>query len=419
MKKTLSLTWLLFGALALVSCTPTETTAQTATVTTETATPVSKAAAQPVRVTTARTGELQVERRVTGSTEARRVSNVAALSSGALLSYAVAEGASVAQGQVVAQLDTTDAEQALANARSQLDQARLGLASSRQSLTENRTALEASVTAALSSLNVAQRELNRTETASPAATASQLDAARDRVTQARAGVAQAQAQLDLNRAGQGAGGSLDVSQAQVSAAETAVAQAESRLARARVTAPFAGVVSAYLVQPGEFAGQGSPVFRLVDTSSVRATFRVTPQDAAQLPPGTRLNLGYGGTNYVAVIEDGEQIAAEDRQVPLRARIEGGSEIPLGASVNLRYRLNLASGVLVPGQAIGMDNGQNYVYLAGGTVARRQDVTVVAESDGQAVVTGLDDGATVIYPLISSLRDGAAIEVQAQPEGDGQ
>ncbi|WP_261664168.1 efflux RND transporter periplasmic adaptor subunit [Deinococcus sp. Marseille-Q6407] len=404
---------LLLSALlpALGGCRPAEPAAEPAP-RVDVSAPPPKVTAQPVQVLVAERGALRAERRVTGSAEASRTSSVAALTSGALLGYDVAEGQSVAAGGVVARLDDTDARQAVQNARAQLEQARISEQSARQSLSENAGALEAAVTAAQSSLDLSQRELRRAEDAGDATPAAQLEAARDRVTQARAGLAQAQAQLAANRAGTGGtGANLELLRSQVQSAQAAVTQAEDRLGRARVTAPFAGVVSKQLVQPGEFAAQGSPVFRLVDASAIRAAFSVPPQDAAQLSPGTRMNLGYGGTNYVAVVEGGERIAGEDRQVPLRARIQGGRDIPLGASVQIRYRLELADGVLVPSRAINVSGAENYVYVAEGGVARRVPVTVQAESDGRVAVSGLPDGARLIYPVPSSLRDGSKVQVQ--------
>lgn len=414
-----SIPLLLLSALlasSLSSCRPAEPEVQPARV--DVTAPPPKSAAQPVQVLPVREGTLRAERRVTGTAQASRTSNVAALTSGALLGYEVAEGERVAAGAVVARLDDTDAQQAAQNARAQLEQARIGYESARQSLSQNAGALEAAVTAAQSSLNLAQQELSRAEEAS-GTPQSALDAARDRVVQARAGQAQARAGLDANRAGTATGTNLELLSAQVDAAQAAVTQAEGRLRRTEVTAPFAGTVTAHLVQPGEFAAQGSPVFRLVDTSSLRAAFSVPPQDAARLTPGTRLNLGYGGVNYVAVVEGGERIAGEDRQVALRARIQGGEAIPPGATVQLRYRLELAGGVLVPSRALSVSGSENYVYVAQGDVARRVPVEVLAESDGQVAASGLQDGARLIYPVPSSLQDGSNIAVQSGASGGGE
>jgi HlyD family secretion protein len=165
------------------------------------------------------------------------------------------------------------------------------------------------------------------------------------------------------------------------------------------------------VQVGEFAGQGSTVFRLVDPGSIKVKFNATPADAAALTAGTTLNLGYGGVNYVATVQDSPSIAGTDRLVPITARVQGGGKLPVGASAQARYRATLGQGILVPSGAVQVDNGENSVYLAAGNVARRQAVTVVAESGGQVAVRGLEAGAQVISPVPPSLQDGAGIRVE--------
>ena len=50
------------------------------------------------------------------------------------------------------------------------------------------------------------------------------------------------------------------------------------------------------------------------------------------------------------------------------------------------------------------------------MARRQDVTLVAEAGAQAAVRGLTAGARVISPVPASLEDGAAIEASAAGAG---
>lgn len=149
-----------------------------------------------------------------------------------------------------------------------------------------------------------------------------LSAARSALAQAQSGLAQARNNLAQN--GRGGQSSLALLQTQLETAQAGVRQAQENLGRTAVEAPFAGVIASLAVEVGEFASQGSPVFRLVDEGSVKATFNVTPADAAALTPGTRLNLGYGGVNYVAVVEDASGVAGTDRLVPVTARVQGAA-----------------------------------------------------------------------------------------------
>ena len=92
---------------------------------------------------------------------------------------------------------------------------------------------------------------------------------------------------------------------------------------------------------------------------------------------------------------------------------------MGAAAQVRYRANLGSGVLVPSGAVGVDGGENAVFVAADGRAERRVVTVIAESGGQLAVGGLDAGLSVINPLPGSLQDGAAIAVDTGAQSDSE
>lgn len=325
--------------------------------------------------------------------------NVRAAQTGVASAQAAAESARA--GVTAAQATLNTAQQDLASA-----QTLYGVgAISAQELQGKRDA----VTKARSGLEQAQSQLSQAQS-QVAQSRSQVEQAQAQVTQAQSQLTQAQTELSSNAGGTAS--NTDLLEAQVASAREALAQAQEKVSRAQVTAPFAGVVSEHLVQAGEFAGQGTAVFRLVDTESIRATFRLPPADAAALTAGTQLNLGYGGKNYVATVLAGEPLAGDDRLVPLEARVTGGEAIPLGATASVRYRITLAAGsVLIPSRAIQSSGAESVVYLAEGGVARRTPVQVLAESDGQVAVAGVKDGDQLIYPLPSSLQDGSRVEVK--------
>ncbi|MFC6591541.1 efflux RND transporter periplasmic adaptor subunit [Deinococcus lacus] len=357
-----------------------------------------------------RGGQLRVERTATATLEAGRVSDVAAQASGVVREWQVPEGGRVTTGQVVAVLDDTDYRQALQNAELQAQQARVSLEQTGSSTASAAASLQASVSAAQAGLSRARQDLSGAEAvyAAGGLSLSEVQAARERVAQAESQLAQAQNQLTQN--GRGQQGNLELLRAQLRTAEAGVVQAREKLAQTEVKAPFAGIVSEHLVQVGESAGQGSPVFRLVDPASLRASFRVPPADAAELPSGQALNLSYGGQNYVATVLPGERVAGKDRLVPVRARVEGGVDLPLGAGAQVRYRVNLGNGTLIPSRALQVDGGENSVFVAEGNVARRLPVSVVAEAGGDVAVEGISPGAALIYPVPNSLQDGARVSV---------
>lgn len=364
-------------------------------------------------VTTVRatTGTLSVQRSASATIEAQRDSQVAAQSGGTVRTVLVREGDRVARGDVLVQLDDTAQRQALQNAQLQVQQARITLDQTRTSAGQATGALQAAVTSAQASLAQAQSAAQSAETlyGLGGVSLADLQAARAQLAQAQSALAQARNNLAQN--GRSAASSVPLQQANLESAQAGVAQAQENLARTAVRAPFSGTVASLNAEVGEFVQQGSPVVRLVDPGSIRVKFSVPSADAAALRDGTDLNLTYGGVNYVATVTGTPGIAGDNRLVPVTARVQGGGDLPVGATAQARYRNTLGQGVLIPSSAVQVGGGQNAVYVANGGVAERTPVTVIAESGGRVVLNGLTAGQQVIVPVPASLQDGAKIRVK--------
>ena len=364
-----------------------------------------------VQTVTARAGTLTAQRSASATIQAERDSQVATQSSGTVQSIPVSQGEAVAKGDVLVKLDDTAQQQALDNARLQQRQAQISLDQTRQSTSQATGALQASVTSAQAALAQAEQNAQSAEKLYGLGGISLADvqAARSQLAQAQAQLAQARNTLEQN--GRSAGNSVPLAQVQLDTARTAVRQAEQNLSRTAVRAPFAGTVADVLTEVGEFAGQGTPVIRLVDPGSVRARVGVPTADAAALTGGVKFNLTYGGKSYVATVVDSSGIAGKDRLVPITATIEGGNALPVGAAARASYRAKLGSGLLIPASALQAEGGENAVYVARSGKAERAVVQVVAESGNRVAVSGLQDGDAVISPLPAGVQDGAKVVVK--------
>jgi HlyD family secretion protein len=98
---------------------------------------------------------------------------------------------------------------------------------------------------------------------------------------------------------------------------------------------------------------------------------------------------------------------------------GGGRLPSGAVAEVRYEVLLGSGPLLPSSALSAEAGRTYVFRVetrdGGSVARRTEVRVVAESGNQAVVAGvpaeaLPLGTRVVAPRPLDVRDGTRVRI---------
>lgn len=198
--------------------------------------------------------------RVSGHVEAPEV-RVSSSVGGRLLRVFVEEGDTVAPGQPVAQLDTTDLALEAARARAEL--ARWDAAV--RLLEDGPTAQEVErarqdVAKAEAELEAAERELARTQdlVAHGAAPAKSLDDARARHRIALSTVRASRAVLERLEAGARAQ-ELEMARAQRSAAHASVALVARRLAEATVRSPVRGVVTTVVAREGEMVAAGSPV----------------------------------------------------------------------------------------------------------------------------------------------------------------
>ena len=370
-----------------------------------------KTAALQVQVIGAKTGSLSLDRSASGTVKSSRDSNVAAQASGAVRSVLVQVGDSVTAGQVVIQLDDTALRQSLRSAQLQLQNAQINLSQASRNTGQNVNQLQAALTSALSSLSKAQQTAtaNRNLYSLGGISRADLSASDAALAQAQSDVAQARNSLAQN--GSSGTVSLPLLQNQVAQAQSSVQTAQDNLAHTQIRAPFAGVIASLPISVGEYVQTGTTAFRLVDTSALSVDFSVSPSDAASLTTGTALNLSYGSQKLTGRVKEGDRVAGTDRLVPISVRLDtASSKLPVGAPVQVRYRVKLGGGLSVPAAAVQQTGGSNVVFVATGGTARQTPVNIVAESGETAVVSGLKEGDQVINPIPPSLADGSAVTV---------
>jgi HlyD family secretion protein len=228
---------------------------------------------------------------------------VSAETGGSLLWFTPVEGQQVVPGTVLGVIDTT---------RLALDREQLGA---------QRTAVRARVSESERQIGVlaVQREIagrayarTRRLFAEQAATAQQLDQTeRDyRVLGEQMAAVRAQRQ--------------SVTQ-DVVAGDARVAQIAERIAKSRISAPFAGTVLATYARAGEYVQPGQPLFRIANLDTLTLRAYVTEPQLAQLRLGQRVlvNVDRGGNARLAVPGTVSWIAskAEFTPTPVQTRDE--------------------------------------------------------------------------------------------------
>ena len=263
----------------------------------------------PVEAVRVQFRELRPTVRLYGRVESPTESRIrSALSTDVRSSFALV-GQAVSQGDVLLQLDDVDAKLALAQRQAELAEIEARIESENSRYRNDIAAL----TQEQQLLALAQNALQRAEKLAQTQAGSQanVDNAREAVARQRLSLSSRQYAIEDHPP------RLAQLQARRQQAAAQRDRATRDLERTRVTAPFAGRITAVHISPGDRVHPGD---RLVDLFDITAT-----EVRAQVPnrhlPAIRQSLGDGVTIDAVVMMDGSEFALELTR--LSAKIESG------------------------------------------------------------------------------------------------
>jgi RND family efflux transporter MFP subunit len=122
---------------------------------------------------------------------------------------------------------------------------------------------------------------------------------------------------------------LDLARARRDAAVAGRDRLDALIAKTRITAPIAGVVTARHAQPGEIAGPGTAVVTIADLNRLRIEAEVDEFDTARVALGSSVMItaeGYGPTKWCGTVEEipdsvvGRRTRPADPGRPIDARV---------------------------------------------------------------------------------------------------
>lgn len=220
--------------------------------------------------------------------------------------------------------------------------------------------------------------------------------------------------------------------AAIDAASAALELAQGNVKRATMTAPVAGTVtfpvlaitsldgSGPKAAAGASVGTASPVFTIVDLAKVVFAAQVDEADVAGVKAGATASVtldAYPGRPFTGTVGEIAVASMATKtggtafvvKVPLTS---GDAALRLGMSGDAAISTQAISGALVvPAQAVVSDGAKKYVYKVTGGKVARAEVTVGASTDTQTqVLSGLVAGDVVATTNLTSLKDGASVNV---------
>lgn len=237
--------------------------------------------------------------RASGHIEATEI-RLAAKVGGRLLEAPLEEGDTVTAGELVARLETVDAEHQLAQARADVEAAdarlRLLLAGSRA---EDLRRAEDQMAQAQAELDAARRDLDRLSGLADrgSATEKSRDDASTRKEIAERAVAAARAQLDKLVAGPRRQ-EIEAARAQRASAQAMVAAVEQQITDATVLAPADGVVTTRIAEPGEILPPGDTVAILTDLDRPWLTVWIDEPSLSRVTLGQSVTVRVDGSDQI-------------------------------------------------------------------------------------------------------------------------
>lgn len=327
-------------------------------------------------------GPIVAEVMGTGTLEAKQKAIISPKISGRLHEVRVDQGDTVQAGDILFQLDDTELNQ-------QVEMAKVGVAATRAGL--NRFAADQNQAQAV----FKQAEQNHERVAmlikSSAASATDMDKAREQMDVALAGVARADAAL------------LEAEQQEL-VAESTLAYHQARLADTVVAAPFAGLIVQRFRDPGAVAVPGSPVLSLISTEVLWVSAWVDETEMSRIAVGQPTRVAFRSeaakTFRGEVARLGRETDRETREFTVDTRV---LELPANWAVGQRAEVYIETARsdktnIIPASAVSWREGAAGVFVQRDQTAEWRPVKLgLSNREEVEVLEGVSADEQILLP----------------------
>lgn len=348
----------------------------------------------PVRVASARLGDLRKTRDYLAVVEPIRVADVSARVTASVEKVLRDENEWVKAGDVLVTLDSRQIEESIAAMKAQVEQTQADLASNQ---------------ATVDSLERTVAYWDR-------------EAQRDRALADKGAIPGAQAEGTVDKASE-ARGRLDAARQKSAAIGRSIeslqrrqAELETTLDYCTIRSPFDGIVSHRRVDPGDLAVPGKSLMVVEDRSQLRLGFDVPQQDLPEVREG--LVVEYSAAQQSREAKLSHLFPSLNTARMLRAEVylsgRGVDGLSSGAYVPLRVVLGNAKDVtLVPGTAlIESPDGHAHVFVVRDGHLEARSMNVLSSSGDDVAVDGIQAGEQVVLSTFlgwAQLASGQMVE----------
>lgn len=304
---------------------------------------------------------------ISGSVQALQTAAIKARTAGEIQGLSKREGDTVKAGEVVARIDSTEAQARVRQAARQAESAASQAAIARRTLDNNQALVRQGFISA-TALETASANLAGAEATHQAALAA-----------------------------------LDI--------------AKKALADTTLRSPLSGQISARLVQNGERVGVDTRVVDVVDLSGFEMEAAIAPADAVSVTVGQAAHLrveGLAEPVQASVSRINPSVQAGSRSVLVYLRVPATEGMRQGLFAQGHIVTGAVKTLAVPVSAVRNDKPQPYVQvLRDGTIAHvalEGGATGLQDGEPMREVKGLAAGAQVLSAQAGAIREGTAVRL---------
>jgi len=329
----------------------------------------------------------------TGTVRARTAATMASKVMGYVQQVLVQVGDRVREGQPLVTLDARDLDAGLHRAEA-------GRAEALSALPE----VENGIAAAQANYELAQATFRRVDDL-----ASKKSVSSQEFDEASARLKAAQASYEMAR-------SRRVQlQSRIAQAEQDVRAARIVRDYAAITAPFAGVVTAKSVEPGNLAAPGAPLLTIERQDAYRLEAEIDESKLPAVRAGQTVKVtldALGRTFDARVSEIVPAVDAASRAYIVKIDLLPASQLRSGLFGKATFALGTRQALAIPLKAL-QENGQlQSVFVVSNGEARTRLITAGRRfQDSVEVLSGLTAGEIVVLAPPAALADGACVEVR--------
>lgn len=315
------------------------------------------------------TRELRLSMSITGTLAPRNWTTVKAKVAGELKSILVREGESVKPGQVLARIDTQDAQARLDEKVADLEGGRAQLALAQKNRANNLALLQQKF--------ISQNAFDSVQS------------------------------------------SYQVSEARLKALEAQVALAKKALADTVITAPQAGIVSQRHAQPGEKLPVDGKILTLVDLAEMEIEAAVPTGDIPSIRVGQEVNFrveGFGERDFRGRIDRINPATQSGSRSILVYAVLPNQDNALKGGMFAKGSVTLSrieSAQVLPLSAVREENGKAYVMRIANDRLEPRSVKLGLRNEDEGVVQvvdGLDAQSRVVRANSGTLKPGAIVKI---------